>query len=465
MLKLPVRPPTRSLGIRLLVAAVILFALVQLHLSYNSSGKIYQSVWKWSSGTARPGISSPYNGTSREGCEGLTGFDRVVVTIKTGATEAEKKIPTQLKTSLRCAPHVYIFSDMAQTIGESPVYDALDTISPLFTQENPDFDLYRKQYEIGDPGRIMAELSGMKDARITSDLAAWTLDKYKNMHIIEKIWAMKPEMDFYLHIDADTYVVWSSLITWIQRLDPSKKSYMGSLALINGMPFGHGGSGYLMSREAMRAFAVTHNGTAAKWDSRMHDECCGDWTLAQALKEYSMPLKNSWPTVNGETQSTIPFGDDHWCQPLATLHHISNVEAEQLAAFEAKRENKSSPLLYSELFNDLVFDTIPTRLASWDNLSKNVIIAGVSSAEACFSACQDKPACLQARWNGEQCFIGTKHVSFGKRVDGHNGEGVEWESMWNRTRIAQWAAQKKECGKPKFPFQERPSRWLAAGRS
>ncbi|KAK0111532.1 hypothetical protein ONS95_001886 [Cadophora gregata] len=451
------RPPSRSVGIRFIVVCAILLAFVHLHL-YEGEGRVYQSTWGWRTETDRGQNPSPYNGTIEEGCEGLTGFDRIVITVKTGATEASKKIPTQLRTSLRCAPYVYIFSDMAQSIGETQVYDSLDDIAPSIVDVNKDFDIYRKQKELRDPEKIMAELSDMRDSRIKDDLAAWTLDKYKNMHIVEKIGALKPEMDWYMHIDADTYVMWPSLIRWIQRLDPSKKSYMGSLALINDLPFGHGGSGYLMSREAMRTFAVTNNGTAAKWDSKMHEECCGDWVLAQVLKEYKMDLKNSWPTINGETQSTIPFAEDHWCQPLVTLHHISSPEAEQLGSFEAKRKDKSSPVTYEELFKDLVSDLIPDELANWDNLSKDGTVANIATAEACVHACQANHKCLQSRYDGAECSIGTKHFSLGKKHE--MKDGLQWSSSWNKTRIAEWVRKQKPCGKLKFPHQERPSKWL-----
>ncbi|KAL2065533.1 hypothetical protein VTL71DRAFT_3203 [Oculimacula yallundae] len=457
------RPPGRSVGIRFIAAALLLFVLVHVHLSYEGEGRIYRPTsWNWGSGSTREQDPSPYNGTFEEGCEGLTGFDRIVITVKTGATEASKKIPTQLRTSLRCAPHVYVFSDMAQTIGETQVYDSLDTIDPSIMDVNTDFEIYRKQQELHDPSKIMTELSDMRDSRMKDDLAAWTLDKYKNMHIVEKVWSLKPEMEWYLHIDADTYVIWSSLITWIQRLDPSKKSYMGSLALINELPFAHGGSGYLMSREAMRTFAVTNNGTAAKWDSKMHDECCGDWVLAQVLKEQKMELKNSWPTINGETQSTIPFAEDHWCQPLVTLHHISPPEAEQLGSFEAKRKDRSTPVTYEELFKSLISDLIPSSpLKDWDNLSKDSTIPDIASAEACTHACQANKECLQSRYDGAECSIGTKHFAFGKKREPKDGK--RWESSWNKTRIAEWVARQKPCGEVNFPFQETEAMWLRGG--
>lgn len=119
-------------------------------------------------------------------------------------------------------------------------------------------------------------------------------------------------------------------------------------------------------------------------------------------------------------------------------------------------------MLYVELFNDLVFDTLPDRRAEWDNLSKGHVVAGIASADACFAACQDHRECLQASFDGTTCTIGTEHVSLGKEGETMAGER-SWESSWNRTRIAAWVAGKKPCQKGKnvkFPFQEEKRTWL-----
>jgi hypothetical protein len=274
-------------------------------------------------------------------CGEIEGGDRIVITLNTGATEILDRVPTQLRTSLLCVQNLYIFSDLGHMLGDRQVYDSLDTVPASIIEENSDFDIYRKQVELKDPVRVASFLKGMKDPRGGGDLAAWTLDKYKKLHILEKAWDMKPDMDWYFHIDADTYVIWSSLVAWLKKLDPTKESYIGSLSFINNLPFAHGGSGMLMSGAAMRNFVVEHNGTAGRWDYKMHDECCGDWVLAQILKEYGMELMNSWPTIQGESQSTIPFDPTHWCQPLVTMHHVSPLEAIKMGDFEEKRKNKT----------------------------------------------------------------------------------------------------------------------------
>ena len=136
--------------------------------------------------------------------------------VKTGATESYARLPTQLLTVLRCVPDFQIFSDMAQTVAGFPVHDALDTVLDAAKAGNKDFDLYRAQQACA--AAVKACTEGMDRAA-----AGWSLDKYKNIHMAEKAWRMMPGKDWYMFIDADTYVLWNSLAAWLGRLDPRKE--------------------------------------------------------------------------------------------------------------------------------------------------------------------------------------------------------------------------------------------------
>lgn len=158
---------------RFLAVATVLIAIVHFYSSY-SDVIIPPSRWSWQSGSLNSNGCLVPNNT------------QIVITVKTGATEALEKIPTQLRTALRCAPHVYFFSDMNQTIGATKIHDALDTIPNDVKEGNTDFDIYRKQYELQDPDLINSTLRDFRDPRFPDSRASWTLDKYKNIHIVEK---------------------------------------------------------------------------------------------------------------------------------------------------------------------------------------------------------------------------------------------------------------------------------------
>merc|ERR1711900_85499 len=72
----------------------------------------------------------------------------------------------------------------------------------------------------------------------------------------------------------------------------------------------------------------------------------------------------------------------------------------------------------------------------WDNLSTDSTISNIATAEACFHACQANPKCLQSRYDGAECSIGTSHIALGKKHA--QKDGLRWTSSWNKTRIAEW---------------------------
>jgi len=318
---------------------ILLVALLFLLLVAVSPTSRWKSKWIFPSRYSDPfGYSSSADPNNRsQECGKLGDLKQVVITVKTGASEAEDRIPTIMTTSLRCAPNVLIFSDMFQDVKGYRIYDSLDDVAPEVSQENSAFDLYRLQQKLkkSHPNHFVTALkASMNDL----EKAAWDLDRYKNLHIVEKAWELRPKSDWYLHVDADTYVFLPTLASWLRTLNPSEPIYGGSMACV-GMGFAHGGSGILISRAATENLVVQHKGEAARWDPKISEFPYGDLVLAYAFKEYDIPVSNAWPIINGETPATIPFAEHHWCQPIVTVHHISPQEAERLGQFERRREH------------------------------------------------------------------------------------------------------------------------------
>ncbi|KAH8754459.1 hypothetical protein BGZ57DRAFT_945022 [Hyaloscypha finlandica] len=112
------------------------------------------------------------------------------------------------------------------------MHEALDTASASDVDNNPDF-------------KDISGLRGAESPESPNQLPAWTLDKYEFLHVLEKTWAMKSDMDWYVIIDADSYIFWA----------------------------------------AVHDIVVTHRGTAARWDSNIRGRCCGDLVLSLAFNE------------------------------------------------------------------------------------------------------------------------------------------------------------------------------------
>lgn len=279
-----------------------------------------------------------------EGADSCNGLDaaRIVVSVKTGATEASERIPPQMSTTLRCIKNTLIFSDLEQDLGSYHLIDALDTVSPSLVSSNPDFKFYTHQQEVWKKEGNIDSLKGFRSVENPSDLAAWRLDKYKFVHVLDKTWSMQPNQDWYILIDADSYILWPNMLKWLSTLDPGKKSYFGSEVSIGGVRFAHGGSGIILSRAAVYELVVANN-VADKWDSRTYEKCCGDLILADALKEFGIELSDTWPLSSGESLFSMPFGPgttEYWCRPALSMHHLTSEDMTELSKFEDKRKAK-----------------------------------------------------------------------------------------------------------------------------
>jgi hypothetical protein len=75
---------------------------------------------------------------------------------------------------------------------------------------------------------------------------------------LEKTWVLKPDMDWYVIIDADSYIFWPNTALWLGTMDPNLKFYFGSAVDVAGERFAHGGSGIVMSRVAVYDIVITN---------------------------------------------------------------------------------------------------------------------------------------------------------------------------------------------------------------
>ncbi|KAK0625036.1 glycosyltransferase family 31 protein [Bombardia bombarda] len=403
-------------------------------------------------------------------CNNFPDTSNILLVMKTGASESFEKIPTQLLTLLKCLPDYLIFSDMDQNIAGHPIHDSLSTVLPKVKEGNIDFDIYNNQKAC-----VVDQASCNKMGDSATD--AWILDKYKNIHMAERAYAMKPGYDWYLFADADTYVVWPNVAEWLKTLHPSERHFLGSLNLINDVWFAHGGSGYVLSRGMMDDFVGRNPGIANRWDEVAKEECCGDFMFSKAVRETSMKnVSQAWPTINGQKPSTIPYGPSHWCHPIATMHHMNSEDISTFWDFERRCTHR--PLLIRDLYLHFFAPLLQPQRTAWDNLSDEIFYLDMDntthparewdkkllerakprnrlneyektahrSAEDCAAACRSVSyrECFQWRFRRGQCGFGTAFVL------GEPGELVV-VSGWDVERIQAWVEYQGECERVLWP--------------
>lgn len=213
----------------------------------------------------------------KKDCDGFPDTSNILLIMKTGASEAWNKIPTHLSTNLRCKEDFLIFSDMAQIIDDVPVHDSLNSVLPELSGHHPDFELYRRQQSCP-----IDQATCNKEENYAEE--GWALDKYKNIHMAEKSYAIRPDFDWYLFVDADSYVVWPTMVEWLKRIDAHRKIYAGSRAMLGDLPFAHGGSGYLVSKALMENMFGVRTSVANVYDLQATQICCGDALFSHAVQ-------------------------------------------------------------------------------------------------------------------------------------------------------------------------------------
>jgi hypothetical protein len=267
-------------------------------------------------------------------CAGYPNDADVVIVVKTGATEASRRLPLQLVSFLSCAKDdVLVFSDMEQYIGDLHVYDSLDDIAEEAKFNNTDFKLYDDQKQYVLEGQDIGTLSNRAGE-------SWALDKYKNIHTAQKAWKLRPNKSWYFFIDADTYVVWPSLFSWLKQYDASQKFYLGAEVPSEYFPFAHGGSGYALSRGALKSLVGEDAKKIARdFDADVRNICCGDVELGKSLHEKQIDIIDAHPMINGDKANNYRLGSRLWCKPLITMHHIQAEEMNDLWQFERNRKS------------------------------------------------------------------------------------------------------------------------------
>ncbi|RGP64069.1 glycosyltransferase family 31 [Fusarium longipes] len=303
-------------------------------------------------------------------CEGFPNTDGIMLVMKTGATEAFTKLPAHLLTSLQCLDDYLLFSDLDQQIDKYQIYDVLKDVKDDVRRGRKEFDLYKAQVDCPIPQQYCtADMTG-KDG--------WNLDKYKFLHMVEKAWEMRPNKEWYVFAEADTYVFWPNLVWYLRnKVNGTETPYVGSVAMLKGKPFAHGGSGYIIHGDTMRKMVQIPD-LAHKYDVMATRECCGDYLMSLAVMETGKKVKQAHPMFNGEKPVTLPFGNNHWCEPLLTMHHMNPEEVSDAWHFEKTRQ-KEGPVQIREMYHEFWGPKLKSEQDEWDNLSDDVCYIGFGS--------------------------------------------------------------------------------------
>jgi hypothetical protein len=425
--------------------------------------------------TARRPALNPYV----PACRQLPGADKVVIIVKTGATEVFSRVPEQLITLAECVPNLMIFSDMEQDLGHFHIYDALNEIGKEYRENHEDFVFYNAIHNAH-------AMHG--DVSVLGSDKAWNLDKWKNIPMLHKAYTKYPDADWFMTIDADTYLGWTNLLLLLDRMDPEDPLYAGCVYWHGPTAFAQGGTGYLLSRKSVEKFEDVRNPEKiADWEKETSTICCGDVMLAVAMGHAGVSVRGAWPMFQVDPPCALSWADRYWCTPAITWHHVHSYDIESLWQFEKDWINKtwddedpgSVPYLFKDVFEELVEPHIAQEKPDWNNYSGDKIFTkpvedhvkedhdwdgkndeekqelwdslneiqqkATESLQDCRNACGDDENCLQFSWHPGTCKLNYS-IRMGHVVDPKE----EVTSGWMIPRVEDMKESRGPCKEPQW---------------
>ncbi|KAJ5937021.1 hypothetical protein N7466_003471 [Penicillium verhagenii] len=362
-------------------------------------------------------------------------MDDVLVILKTGATEAQEKVPVQLRTGLQCVPHFAVFSDYEEVINGVRTYDILQNVSQAVMDKEPEFEFYKRLQEVGLEGLTEEDWGDDTNGPFGKvNNPGWKLDKWKFLPMAEEAMQVMPDAKWYIFIEADTYIVWQNLVNWLAHLDHTRSYYLGSPMQIGETLFGYGGSGVILSNKAMTRLHTYQTQALDELEQLTATEWAGDCILAKALEGSHIYLTWAWPMMMTSRPSEVDhfseaYGRQPWCYPVISYHHMNPDDIEEMWQFDRGwfQSGKNALLLHADVYREYVHNGSLSQLDDWDNLSGADIIFDeptLPSVDSCADACMQNSECLQYSFHHEE--NSCKHAATTLQGVRSNGTSSGW---------------------------------------
>ncbi|KAF2844998.1 glycosyltransferase family 31 protein [Plenodomus tracheiphilus IPT5] len=394
---------------------------------------------------ARPGPAIRFG----EECSPFTSgvMEGVTIVLKIGAGEVATQLPLFLNRLGRCKQDLLIFSDRKASYQGFDIADALAHLRPEYRFNNPDFDVYDRIQDANDTAEKTDE--------------GWRLDKYKFLPMMEWTSYMRPDAQWYIFVELDTYVNYDNMYRFLSHFSSTTAHYFGSPVWPKKKTvFAHGGSGFVLSRAALdkimalgRMFGENkHFPGTHFFGVDIKQQCCGDEVLAQVLKKSGVPLRGYWPMFNGESPVTMRYNQEQWCEAVITMHHLGEEDFSGLTQWERARSRPSRPLMFEELFT-MIEPHLQEKMEDWSNMSEDVHYKNgkspTKSFEKCSKACHNDGNCLQFEHLGTECRLGYS-IRLGHQQQPSGDR--KWTSGWMLGRIQAFKQAHSPCQGAHFVY-------------
>ncbi|KAI4700512.1 hypothetical protein J4E81_003473 [Alternaria sp. BMP 2799] len=232
-------------------------------------------------------------------------LSKVQVILKTGSADDKSRTDAQLSTIIKCISNVLIVSDGNHTYGrDHRTIDVLADLPPNTYLIPEDYVVYEAQKNASRHG-----------TKLRHGHEGWRLDKT-------------------YHSDAQ----------------PNVKKQVW---------FAYGGAGFILSQAAAHRLVDRHRNAfglkgprlTTEYKEDIRADCCGDSILGWALHDKAgIDISGLWPMFSPHRLENVPFGEDHWCEPVISLRKTDPALYKDLWSWENEWKAKSDlPMRYRNL--------------------------------------------------------------------------------------------------------------------
>ena len=261
---------------------------------------------------------------------------------------------------------------------------------------------------------------------------------------MELLYRRMPNKKWYIILDDDTYLVKATLKLMLTHLSPKLPYYLGNAVGDFRGRFAHGGSGIVISGEAMRKL-FSRPGVIAQSYHDSLDEKYGDKIVATTLQKVGVYLDEKYSHYfNGEAPELARVSVDRFCSPILSFHSLRTPSA--MADISRVVRDSTHALAWGDLL-----DRFGTEASNPDHVGhineQARLWTGINDAAKCRSKCKSSMSrgCLAWRFDTDrkECYTSPWAVPGVKGettlVSGFNRDMVE--RLRERCRlgaVAEW---------------------------
>ncbi|KAL9484773.1 hypothetical protein ACSS6W_003562 [Trichoderma asperelloides] len=239
---------------------------------------------------------------------------------------------------------------------------------------------------------------------------------------------------WYIILDDDTFLIGPSLYLLLSHLDPARPWYIGNAVGDYKTRFAHGGSGILLSGDAVRRLFDRPDIVAQSYINSL-DETWGDRLVGLTLIKLGIYVDERYSHYfNGEPPEMARVLGDRLCSPLVSLHGLRKPGAmENIGHVLSKRKQ---PVVWGELW-ELFANTSLQKAGSEPARQMRDYVGPMGdeateivSADACRLKCRNRKSCLAWTYDREtRVCRASPWMVIGDNSAETRESGLDWQAV------------------------------------